>query len=74
MGFSAAFCRCSRIAASCSASAPNRPLPTNDSGGLWYTDARVDSSVRSCSSRAGGRLAIVVVMAGLSERTIFYRG
>ena len=35
MGFSAAFWRCSWMAARWISSAPKRPLPTNDSGGLW---------------------------------------
>lgn len=35
MGFSAASWRCSWIAARWISSAPKRPLPTNDSGGLW---------------------------------------
>lgn len=35
MGLSAASRRCSWIAARWISSAPKRPLPTNDSGGLW---------------------------------------
>lgn len=42
-----------------------------DSGGLWYTDARVESSERRRSSKAGGRDWMVVVMGGLSDRMTF---
>ena len=73
IGFSAAFWRCSWMAARWISSAPKRPRPTNDSGGRWYTDASVDSSPSSCSRSAGERLVTVVVMAGFSERIIFCR-
>lgn len=70
-GFSRAFCICSSMAAFCTASAPYLPWPMKVSGGLWYTDASVESSPRSCSSKAGGRDWMFVVMGGLSERTTF---
>jgi hypothetical protein len=72
IGFSLASSSCSSIAACCIASAPNRPCPRNASGGLWYTEARVDSSVRSVSSSCGGNDRMVVVMGGLSDSTMSY--
>jgi hypothetical protein len=72
MGFSLASCSCSSMAARCIASAPKRPCPRNASGGLWYTEARVDSSVRSVSSSCGGSDRMVVVMGGLSDSTMLY--
>ena len=60
------------MAAFCTASAPYRPWPIKDSGGLWYTEARVDNSVRRRSRRAGGRDWMVVLIGGLSERTTFW--
>jgi len=59
------------MAAFCIASAPKRPCPRKVSGGLWYTEARVDSSVRSVSSKLGGNDWMVDVIGGLSESTIF---
>lgn len=53
------------------ASAPNRPCPMKVSGGLWYTDAKVDISPSNCSNSPEGSACMVVVIGGLSERTIF---
>ena len=59
------------MAAFCTASAPYLPWPIKDSGGLWYTEARVDNSVSNRSSRAGGRDWMVDVIGGFSDRIMF---